>query len=49
MMVGNSLNNRRSSDQLIVGFERGLEGTLLRISESAESRYEFEIWFDYTR
>lgn len=45
----NSINNAQVQNQLSVNFERGLEGTLLRISESAESRYEFEIWFDYTR
>lgn len=30
-------------------FVTGLEGTLIRIQEDPEARYEFEIWFDYTR
>lgn len=30
-------------------FVNGLEGTLIRIQEDPESRYEFEVWFDYTR
>ncbi|MCS6829716.1 MAG: DUF87 domain-containing protein [Armatimonadota bacterium] len=30
-------------------FVKGLEGTLIRIQEDPESRYEFEVWFDYTR
>ncbi|MCS7190819.1 MAG: DUF87 domain-containing protein, partial [Fimbriimonadales bacterium] len=46
-MATNSTNT--AQNQLTVNYESGLEGTLLRISESAESRYEFEIWFDYTR
>ncbi len=33
----------------MISFVTGLEGTLIRIQEDPEARYEFEIWFDYTR
>lgn len=33
----------------MITFVNGLEGTLIRIQEDPEARYEFEIWFDYTR
>ncbi|GBC96169.1 hypothetical protein HRbin16_01970 [bacterium HR16] len=33
----------------MITFVTGLEGTLIRIQEDPEARYEFEIWFDYTR
>lgn len=33
----------------MITFVNGIEGTLIRIQEDPEARYEFEIWFDYTR
>ncbi len=33
----------------MITFVTGLEGTLIRIQEDPEARYEFEVWFDYTR
>ena len=33
----------------MITFVNGLEGTLIRMQEDPEARYEFEIWFDYTR
>lgn len=33
----------------MITFVTGLEGTLIRIQEDPEARYQFEIWFDYTR
>ncbi|MCW5945668.1 MAG: ATP-binding protein [Fimbriimonadales bacterium] len=30
-------------------FQKGMKGTLMRIEEAAETRYKYEIWFDYTR
>lgn len=30
-------------------FQTGMKGTLMRIEEAAETRYKYEIWFDYTR
>lgn len=33
----------------MISFVKGIEGTLIRIQEDPEARYEFEIWFDYTR
>ncbi len=33
----------------MITFVTGLEGTLIRVQEDPEARYEFEIWFDYTR
>jgi hypothetical protein len=33
----------------MITFVNGLEGTLIRMQEDPEARYEFEIWFDYAR
>lgn len=33
----------------MIGFVKALEGTLIRMEEDPEARYQFEIWFDYTR
>lgn len=33
----------------MISFVKGIEGTLIRIQEDPDARYEFEIWFDYTR
>jgi len=33
----------------MISFVREVEGMLIRIQEDPEVRYEFEIWFDYTR
>ena len=30
-------------------FVKGMEGTLMEITESAETRYSYTVWFDYTR
>lgn len=30
-------------------FVRGMEGTLMELAESPETRYSYSVWFDYTR
>jgi hypothetical protein len=41
-------NQQSQNETLTIRYEQGLEGTLLCMQESAETRYEYEIWFDYT-